>query len=341
MVTVLRDDYLYNSLQNAGGYLSDAIIKMAMANKDNQQNQQMSQDYQNLLQSSMQGMNSVPVGMQGLVNLQSPQLQQAMIPQLMQNIMPKQPNLLEAAQVQNYLSQIQERQYNMNKPEPLSPLNVGGKLGFADKQGNVRVTEMKYGDPETQSYQAINSGDKLLLFNPKTGDMTPTEYQSSKVPSTNVTLQNLPASATSDIVGWESISKSLDELKPLLEQTKSITGPGRELLTQVQSKYGSVPFVGDVLGKPAKGTIEFQTSQKMFSDVLARLQSGAALNEAEVELYFNQYVPRLDLPYETNIRRLESFKSLAKNLMETRKGSYRGLGYNVPESKKDDPLGIR
>lgn len=195
-------------------------------------------------------------------------------------------------------------------------------------QGMLSARQQQLSQPD---YQITDAGEQKVLFDKSTGKITPTGFPSSKGMSVNIDMgKPAPATALKEITDYQSLGTELEKVRGVMETTKNLQGPFRGFLTETQSKWGKTPIVGNILGGlPQEGVLEFQKIRANIEDILGRLRSGGAITDVELELYGN-LMPREDLPYETNVRNYNTFKSFLDSKIGSLQGAYKELGYRTP-----------
>lgn len=200
----------------------------------------------------------------------------------------------------------------------------------AYRQETLDLRREQLNKPAPSRFTAVSTGETTSILNTTTGVMEKTAFPSSKGMSVNIDMKPAPATALKEITDYQSLSGNLETMRSLIEATKDKQGPGREFLTETQAKWGKTPVIGTLMGgTPPPGILELQKASQNGIDILARLRTGAAISENEEKLY-GSLLPRIDMPYETNVRNYDTFKKFVDSKISLLQESYKELGYRVP-----------
>lgn len=213
-------------------------------------------------------------------------------------------------------------------------------IGQKQAELGIKKTEQELKPtPSEQMTQKVVDRTSQLQDRVNAGTATPEEQEALKIligelrpPAVQVNVggERMPATATKELSDYQTLGNMLSKIEPLMKESAEFQGPGRGWLTKAQQKYGKTPVVGEILGGlPPEKLQNLESETKNAVDILARLRTGAAINNNEFELY-SSLLPRIDMPYETNRRNLDIFSQWVTSKLQQMNATYKDLGYRTP-----------
>jgi hypothetical protein len=242
-----------------------------------------------------------------------------------------------------------------NVPEGFTPeLNINAN----NRVVGGKISATKPTEPKNQTVSNVLA-ERLKALDPNSPTYD-TDFKSivamGQTPATNVNVntgtgvsqmeKSTKGTIEKEVQDLSGLYNQLNAIEPLLVKNKDNIGPNISKYMSAKSKYGNTPLVGQFLqGAPPSEYLQLQAELKNTSDLIARLRSGAALNDAEVELYKSMIAPT-DQTYETAYTNLNAFKNYIKRKLESDMTTLKQGGFDtgtnpVQTTQKSDPLGLR
>lgn len=189
----------------------------------------------------------------------------------------------------------------MNLPQFQSP--VGRNLALQNlMQASQPITpfqQASLAQGAIPNLRAINTGEVTSIFNPQTGQIDPTIHPSSRVPSTNVTIQPSAGERTAIAETRASID-SLDNLKNLFDSTQTTTGPIAGRVSPTKGLFGLTTDEQEA----------FMAATSAFKNSIIKEITGAQMSEVEAKRIMKQIPDITDPPTRWRAKWQQSKKNL-------------------------------
>ena len=203
--------------------------------------------------------------------------------------------LLQQQQQQRAAQQLQTLGFPGGLTSPIAQ-QAGIKLGLQQQEfaGREALAQAK-----PASLRAISTGEVTSVFDPRTGQIIPTQFPSPRVPSTTI---NLAPSEREAIATNLATDDALNDLRALVDA--NFVGPIK----------GTIGGIRDIFGLNTPQESEFRAATSTFRNQIIKEITGAQMSENEAKRILKQVPQEKDPPSVW----LAKWKQSKKNLERIR-----------------------